>query len=61
MQKPASDKQAETPPPKSPTSTRDARDKGLIEAAERVYRRYGSNLPAFYRDAQKQRELEKRG
>jgi hypothetical protein len=59
MEKPASEKkQSETPPPKSSTSNR---DKELIEATERVYRRYGSDLPAFYRDAQKERELEKRG
>jgi hypothetical protein len=56
MQKPPSEKQAETTPPKGST-----RDKELIEAAERVYRKYGSDLSAFYRHAQKERELEKRG
>lgn len=62
MHKPASDKQSETPPQKGPTSTKDAsRDKDLIEATERIYRRYGSDLPAFYRDVHKERELEKRG
>jgi len=44
--------------PKKPVSTR---DRGLSEAAERVYRRYGNDLSAFYRQAHKERELEKRG
>jgi hypothetical protein len=35
-----------------------AREKELREAIERVYRRYGTDLPAFYRDVQK--ELQKR-
>jgi hypothetical protein len=58
MEKPASEKkQIETPPSKSPSSANDSRNKELIEATERVYRRYGSDLPAFYRDVQKEREL----
>jgi hypothetical protein len=38
------------------------REKELREAVERVYRRYGNNLTAFYRDARResQKELEKR-
>jgi hypothetical protein len=38
------------------------REKELREAVERVYRRYGNNLTAFYRDAHResQKELEKR-
>jgi hypothetical protein len=43
---------------KKPVSTK---DQNLREAAERVYRRYGSDLSAFYRHAQRERELEKRG
>jgi hypothetical protein len=43
---------------KKPASTK---EQDLSEAAERVYRRYGSDLPAFYRNAQRERELEKRG
>jgi len=40
----------------------DKRQKELREAVERVYRKYGSNLTAFYRDAHReaQRESEKR-
>jgi hypothetical protein len=58
MEKPASEKkQIETPPSKNPSSANDSRNKELIEATERVYRRYGSDLPAFYRDVQKEREL----
>jgi len=53
--KPAKEKQQgnASAAPTSPT------DKELIDAAERVYRRYGNDLSAFYRDAQK--ELVKRG
>jgi hypothetical protein len=58
MEQPANEKQAETPTAKSPTRTR---DKELIEATERVYRKYGSDLSAFYRDVQKERELLKHG
>jgi hypothetical protein len=58
MEQSANEKQAETPIAKKPMSTK---DRELIEAAERVYRRYGSDLSAFYRHAQKERELEKRG
>lgn len=38
------------------------REKELREAVERVYRRYGTNLRAFYRDAHReaQKELEKK-
>jgi hypothetical protein len=44
----------------SPKATKAAktRDEEFREAAERVYRLYGSDLSAFYRDAQ--RELTKR-
>jgi hypothetical protein len=35
------------------------REKEFSEAIERVYRHYGNNLTAFFRDAQK--ELVKRG
>jgi len=38
-----------------------AREQELREAAERVYRQYGSDLSAFYRRAQRERALEKRG
>lgn len=48
----------ENTPPKKTASTR---DQELREAAERVYRQYGSDLSAFYRRAQKERALEKRG
>ena len=37
----------------------DKRKKELRDAVERVYRRYGSDLAAFRRDVQNQRELEK--
>lgn len=39
----------------------DKREKELREAVERVYRKYGTNLTAFYRDAHReaQRESEK--
>jgi len=38
------------------------REKELREAVERVYRKYGTNLTAFYRDAHReaQRESEKK-
>jgi hypothetical protein len=38
------------------------REKEVREALERMYRRYGTNLTAFYRDAHRdsQKELEKR-
>jgi len=38
------------------------RERELREAVERVYRKYGTNLTAFYRDAHReaQRESEKR-
>jgi hypothetical protein len=40
----------------------DKRAKELREAVERVYRKYGTNLTAFYRDAHReaQRDSEKR-
>jgi hypothetical protein len=50
-----------------PESTRESRppskrEQALREAIERVYRRYGTNLAAFYRDAHReaQRESEKK-
>jgi hypothetical protein len=38
------------------------REAELREAVERVYRRYGTNLSAFYRDAHResQKDIEKR-
>lgn len=38
------------------------REKELRDAVDRVHRRYGTNLTAFYRDAHReaQRELEKK-
>lgn len=57
MKKPVNEKKPEHPTVKSAPNTR---DQELIEAAERVYRKYGSDLPAFYRDAQRER-LVKRG
>jgi hypothetical protein len=38
------------------------REKEVREALERVYRRYGTNLTAFYRDAHRdsQKDMEKR-
>jgi hypothetical protein len=44
--------------PQKPPSTR---DRELNEAAERVYRQYGNDLSAFYRNAQREKALEKRG
>ena len=40
----------------------DQREKELREVVERVYRRYGANLSAFYRDARResQKELDKK-
>ena len=42
-------------------TTVSTKDHNLQEAAERVYRQYGSDLSAFYRNARRERELEKRG
>ncbi len=44
-----------------PATTRERREKEFHEALERVYRRYGSDLSAFLRNVQRERELVKRG
>jgi len=49
----------ESTPQKKPVSA-STREQEFNEAVERVYRKYGNNLSAFYRDAQKE-QLEKRG
>lgn len=55
----AIERNAENVPESKPLSKR---DQELREAVERVYRRYGTNLTEFYRDAHReaQRESEKR-
>jgi hypothetical protein len=44
--------------PQKPATTNEQERR---EAAERVYRHYGSDLSAFYRHAQREKALEKRG
>jgi hypothetical protein len=46
----ASDKQENSTPQK----TANTRDTEFDEAVERIYRHYGSDLSAFYRDVQKE-------
>jgi hypothetical protein len=56
VQTPAAHNEQDIAPKKNVVSSR---EQELREAAERVYRKYGSDLAAFQRDVQ--RELEKRG
>jgi hypothetical protein len=56
MEDPANEKRQENAPQ---TKSTDTREKEFHEAVEKVYRKYGTDLPAFYRDVQ--RELVKRG